>query len=129
MSNASNFSITNTTKSRLPRLPFLKIKNTILGKAPCVDLAIISNAHSQKLNKKYRGINKPANILTFPMGKTGEILMNPSQIRKDIKRFQKPYDALFALMFIHGLLHLKGRRHSSKMEKEEEVFLKKFGLS
>lgn len=124
-----NFSIINTTKCGLPRLPLLKIKNKIIGENRMVSLVIISDARSRKLNKKYRNKSKPANVLTFPMGrKTGEIFINPFEVRRDMKRFGKTYDTLFALMFIHGLLHLKGRSHNSKMEREEEDLLKKFGF-
>jgi ssRNA-specific RNase YbeY (16S rRNA maturation enzyme) len=36
------------------------------------------------------------------------------------------YPKLLKFLFIHGCLHLKGFKHSSKMEKEEKRIMNKF---
>lgn len=60
-----------------------------------------------------------SNVLSFPLSKTsGEILI--------CKQAAKPYRVEY--LFIHGLLHLKGYKHSDTMEREERRILKKFGL-
>ena len=69
--------------------------------------------------KKISG-KKTSNILSFPLSKTsGEILICP--------KAAKPYSVGY--LFIHGLLHLKGRVHGATMEREERRLLKAFGLS
>jgi ssRNA-specific RNase YbeY (16S rRNA maturation enzyme) len=61
-----------------------------------------------------------SNVLAFPLSKTsGEILI--------CKAAAKPYTVEY--LFIHGLLHLKGHKHSATMEREENRLLKQFGLS
>lgn len=121
--------ISNKTKSiSTPiRVPFLSIKNKILGEKYQLGLTLVSSLKQKKLNYKYRGINKTTNILTFLYSKnSGEITIDPIKLKKDAPLFSMNYTNFFKFLFIHGCLHLKGYQHSSTMEKEEERFLKLF---
>jgi len=124
-----NFSIKNTTKGRLPSLPFAKVKEHILGHKYDLGLVFIGETRSRKLNLKYRNKNKPANILSFPLTETdGEIFINPNEAKKDATRFKKSYNEFVLYLFIHGCLHLKGLGHGKMMEEEEQKVLKKFNV-
>jgi rRNA maturation RNase YbeY len=126
---AASLSITNTTKGKLPRLPFQVIKNKILGSDYILSLVFIGNTRSRSLNKAYRKKNKPANVLSFPLGKNeGEIFIDLAHARKEAKNFDDTYPHFVGFLFIHGLLHLKGYAHSSKMEHEEKRFRKMFRI-
>ena len=117
------------TKGRLPRLPFLDMKEEILGKKYDLSLVIIGDARSQSLNKKYRRKNKPANILSFPLGSNdGEIFLNRSKIMRDARSAGLSTKKMMGFLFIHGLLHLEGMPHGSKMEAKERAFQKKFSV-
>ncbi len=95
----------------------LEIKDDILGKGYELSLTYIDEGRSLDLNRKYRKKNKPANVLAFALEKNaGEIFLTPSIIKED--------ELLY--MFIHGLLHLKGLKHGTMMEKEEKKFLAKW---
>ncbi len=121
------FSINKTIKGKPPRLPFLKIKESVLGKTYDLSLVFIGSTCSKTLNKTYRNKDKPANILSFPISKTeGEIFIDLKEASRTAKNFDRKYKNFIALLFIHGLLHLKGFAHSSKMDSEEEKILKKF---
>ncbi len=123
------FSINKTTKGKPPRLPFLKIKEVVLGKTYDLSLVFIGNTRSKTLNKIYRNKDKPANILSFPLSKDeGEIFIDLKEASRNTKIFNRKYKNFVALLFIHGLLHLKGFAHGSKMESEEEKIIKKFNL-
>ena len=50
------------------------------------------------------------------------MLICPKEAAKDMRRFNMDYRSFMALLFIHGLLHLKGMRHGSKMEGAEKKF-------
>src|SRR5690348_208803 len=116
-----SFSITNKTKSTLPRVPFAKIKNLALGKDYSLSLVFVGNARSKFLNNTYRGKNKPTNILSFSIDKKqGEIFLAPAVIKNQTKQFERNYENLVAFLFIHGLMHLKGYEHGSTMERAEE---------
>lgn len=118
-------SIINKTKGKLPHLPFLDIKNKILGKKYSLSIAFLDEKESKILNKKYRDKNKPTNILSFLLHKnTGEIILCPAVIKKEakIKKFNKTFPELLVFLIIHGMLHLKGLNHGEKMEKLEEKY-------
>jgi rRNA maturation RNase YbeY len=121
------FTITNTTKRRPPRLPFLEVKKEILGKHFELGVVFIGDMRSKTLNKKFRGKDKVANILTFPLSKKdGEIYINLNEVYKDSKKFLESYENFLMRVYIHGLLHLNGRKHNSTMEREEAKLLKNF---
>ena len=122
-----NFSITNKTKSTLPRVPFAKMKDAALGKNYSLSLVFIGESQSRKLNFSYRKKNKPTNVLSFPIDKNvGEIFITPSIVKKEMKIFDRKFQNLVGFLFIHGLCHLKGLEHGSRMEKAEMKLHKKF---
>lgn len=120
----NNLSIVNKTKMAIPSLDFARIKNNILGENYSLSLAFLSKEKIKKINKNYRKKDKATNILSFSLSKnSGEILMCPSLIKSEIKKFDKTFKQLFGFLFIHGMLHLKGMDHGEKMEKAEEKYL------
>ncbi len=128
MSNL-NFHITNTTKSKLPDFDFPKMKDAVLGKKYELSVIIIGKKEIQKLNRDYREINKPTDILSFPLSDDfGEIYINPEMTKLEAKKFDRDYENFFAFIFIHGLVHLKGFDHGSTMESIEARFRKQFGI-
>lgn len=123
------FAVRNTTKGKLVRLPFERMKDTVLGKDYTLSLVFAGDTLTRKLNRIYRGKDKPANVLSFPLSPTsGEVFINPSRARKEASKFGETFPSFVGFLFIHGLLHLKGMAHGSKMESEERNIRKKFGL-
>jgi probable rRNA maturation factor len=130
------FSIHKTIKGSPLNLPFLKIKEFVLGKKYDLSLIFIGSTRSKNLNKTYRRKNKPANILSFPLSEDeGEIFIDIKESRVIAKKFGSGSKNFtyserrqIGFLFIHGLLHLKGFAHSSKMEVEEEKIKKQFNL-
>ena len=123
------FNLINTTKAKLPSLAFVDMKNSILGKKYELSLIIVSKKEIQKLNKKYREINKPTDILSFPLSDDfGEIYINIEMTKIEAKKFNRKYENFLAFLFIHGLVHLKGFDHGSTMESIEARFRKQFGI-
>ena len=122
-----DLSVINTTKSKLPSLPFSLIKQDILGKNFSLSIAFIGEKKSQKLNNTYRGKNKPTNILSFPLSKTeGEILICPNVVKTQLKEFDRNLKEMLGFLVIHGCLHLKGFEHSAKMEAAEKKYDQKY---
>ena len=126
---AITFNLTNTTKAKLPRLAFADMKDAILGKNYELSLIIVNKKEIQRLNKEYRDINKPTDILSFPLSEDfGEIYINPEMTKIEAKKFDRNYENFFGFLFIHGLVHLKGFDHGSTMESIEARFRKQFGI-
>ncbi len=124
---SENFSISKTTKGKLPSLPFEHIKDSILGKKYELSLVFIGDKLSKRLNSEHRGKNKATNILSFPLTEhDGEIFINQKQSKKDAPKFKKGYNEFIVFLFIHGCLHLRGLEHGKEMEKQEQKYIKKF---
>jgi len=123
------FKVTRTTKGNPPGLPFEAIKNKILGRDHSLSLVFIADARARALNKTYRRKDKAADVLSFPLDKKdSEIFINLSEARRQAKKNTDSLRRRVGFLFIHGLLHLKGMAHSSKMESEEKRMLEYFGI-
>jgi len=121
--------ITNATKGKFPNLPFASMKNAVLGKKYDLSLVFATKGVLQKLNRLYRNKNKATDILSFPLSDSaGEIFISLTEAKKESKKFGRNLENFVAFLFIHGLVHLKGFDHSSRMEALERKFRKKFGV-
>lgn len=124
-----NLTISRQTKGGIPNLPFLNIKEDILGKDYDLSVLFPTLDLAEELHIKWKKKPGPVNILSFPLDENeGEIIMTLSQARKEAKNFERSYHNHLIFLFIHGCLHLKGMTHGAKMEKEERIFYKKYSL-
>ncbi len=98
-----------------------------------IELILTSNNKMQKLNREYRNIDKPTDVLSFPLEKLsntpiGIIVINIDKVIEKSKELNHSIDDEFALLFLHGLLHIVGYDHQSDSgqmrEKEREIILK-----
>lgn len=105
---------------------FEKIKNDILGKDYSLSVAFVSAKKSKEINKLYRKKDRPTNVLSFSLYKDeGELVLCNDIIKKEAKNLGKTYTEWLLFLVIHGMLHLKGMAHSSKMERAEKLYYKK----
>ena len=126
----------------------LKILEILKKDNLAMDIFLAGNQEMRELNKKYRGKDKTADILSFkePKGfinppsrlkKTGEIYINIAQptvhgLLLTAKNQQSVSRKLLAVscLLVHGILHLLGYSHQRKndrikMEKAERKALRK----
>ena len=74
---------------------------------------------SRKLNRRYRGKNKVATVLSFalpssgPGGMAGQVLLCTPAVRREARRIGIPYRAWLAELAVHGFLHVLGHQHDS----------------
>lgn len=112
----------------LPPL-FSKIKIAILGRNYDLSFSFVSAARIKLLNKTYRGLDCPTDILSFPLAKkAGEILICQSEARKKAKEFDRSEKNFLNFLFIHGAVHLLGHDHGHQMEKMEEKWRRYFKI-
>src|SRR3989338_3423932 len=77
-------SVNKMTKGTLPRVPFARIKDEILGKKYVLSIAFVDAKISKKINKEQRGKNKPTNVLSFSLSKTeGELVICPEVLKNN----------------------------------------------
>ena len=106
---------------------FEKLKNDILGKQYSLSIAYVSEKKSREINKKYRKKNKATNVLSFSLRKNeGELVLCPAVIKREAKIFSKNFRQFLGFLVIHGMLHLKGMKHSSTMERAEKKYDQKY---
>ncbi len=126
MSN-DTLELTNETKGKLPSLPFLDMKDAILGKKYELSIAYVGLAKAKRLNTEHRQKDYATDILSFPYSKTsGEIILCPKIIAKKAAEFDMTEKKYNVFIVIHGMLHLKGYAHGSRMERAEKTFLRRF---
>ncbi len=118
--------IRSTARKGVPQgAPFLRFfretTDQVLGKEYDLSLVFVGNVLSRRLNKSHRNIDKPTDILSFTLDKkAGEIFINIPYSMKKCAKFDRTFNNYIRFIFIHGLFHLKGYEHGSRMESEEK---------
>ena len=126
--------IDNQTDYAVNRDLLEKISNELTKKE--VELVITSNEEIQVINREYRDIDKPTDVLSFPyedmpMAPLGSIVISIDYVQSKAKEFGHSEDDEFTLLFIHGLLHLLGYDHecdNGEMREMEEKLIMQLGL-
>jgi probable rRNA maturation factor len=105
------------------------MKDAVLGPSYHLSLVIAGDKYAQGLNNAYRKKVYIPNVLSFPLDKmNGEIVLNLRQAKREHSSRGESYEYFVSLLFIHGMLHLKGERHGSTMEGREAHFLRRFRI-
>lgn len=118
------------TKGTLPDVPFARIKNAVLGKDYTLSLVFPTREKAIELHTVWKKKNTPANILSFPLDThEGEIFISLEQARREARKYSHTYQEHITYLFIHGLAHLAGYTHGTKMEKFEKKFRARFSVA
>ena len=80
--------------------------------APGAALLLADDAALQSLNARYRGMDKPTNVLAFP-GAPGDIAMAYDTCAAEAGDEGPRFRDHAAHLIIHGLLHLAGHDHQT----------------
>jgi len=98
----------------------LDLKNTE------VSILLTDDEFVRLLNKEHRGIDKPTNVLSFPMPdmglpvwQAGDMVLAYETLIKEASEQNKTLEEHFSHLLIHSALHLCGYDHISDTEAEE----------
>jgi probable rRNA maturation factor len=123
-----------------------------------VNLNFVSKDEIQVINKQYRGVDNPTDVLSFPLLdlKPGDVITKKEFIydyseeyqsicigdivictdiaKEQAVEYEHSYERELYYLFVHGVLHLLGYDHMTiedkeKMRQKEEEILDKFNLS
>ena len=124
-----NLSVVRHTKGKLPSLPFVRMRDRVLGKSYELSISFVNRETSRRLNREFRNKDYSTNILSFGLEKnSGELVISLEKVRSGAREHDKTYHEFLGFLIIHGMLHLKGMDHGSTMEMHEEKFAKEFGF-
>jgi len=105
---------------------FSKIATEVLPEWD-ISLVFVNPAKALALNKQLRGKTYTPNVLSYAIGeRSSEIFICPSEAAKQAPSFDLTPRAYFLLLFIHGLLHIKGWVHGARMERCERKLLSNY---
>ena len=104
-------------------------------------LQTVGSTRMRSLNRRYRGKDKPTNVLAFPAPATpgahpeplGDVVICPTVLRREAREQAKSERAHWAHLVVHGALHLAGYDHERKgdagrMERREIAVLRLLGF-
>ena len=136
-----DFSLSKELENKLNKA-FLLICNEEKISNSSVNLKILNNTDIQELNKKYRKINNPTNVLSFTnedisksiTGDLGDIAISYEYLQKESYQQNKKFDDHFIHMLIHAVYHILGFDHKNDemaklMESKEIKILKKLNIN
>jgi probable rRNA maturation factor len=106
-----------------------------------VSIAILSDAHVQRLNRRFRGINRATDVLSFPSTEQraprpeprvlGDIVIARGVARRQAREAGHSELTEWRVLALHGLLHLIGYDHErdgGRMRQVERRLRRKGGL-
>lgn len=97
-----------------------------------VSLLLTSDPEMARLNRKYRNVNRPTDVLSFSQDEParkgghlllGDIVISISTARRQAKAAGHSLHTECATLAVHGLLHLLGHDHEDRGETKKMFFL------
>ncbi len=118
--------VRNLTRQLVPHVPFERVARVVLPQWE-ISLVFVGTKRARDINIATREKAYIPNVLSYSIGeKTAEIIICPVQAKKEEKKFALTNRSFVLFLFIHALLHLKGYRHGTTMEKYEHTLLARF---
>ena len=128
-----------------PRADITAWASTALGRRAVgreLGVRVVGASESRRLNARYRGRDKPTNVLSFPVPELptgsgqlplGDLVICPEVLRAEAREQGKSLRAHWAHLVVHGALHLIGYDHmrpaeASRMERREIAVLRRLGF-
>lgn len=104
-----------------------------LKKSYEISVTFVRSASIHKINREYRGIDRPTDVISFAIRDDleedipeeeldlGDIFINIDYARKQAEEYQHSYQREIGFLFTHGLLHCLGYDHM-KPDDEKVMF-------
>lgn len=96
-----------------------------------LSLLLVNDVQIQALNRRYLRLDKPTNVLAFPMREgefsalhphlLGDLVISVETARRQMKRFGLDEMEMIILLMVHGILHLLGYEHEGTRKGAREM--------
>ncbi|MCL2659760.1 MAG: rRNA maturation RNase YbeY [Acidobacteriaceae bacterium] len=113
----SNQALATLSRSGLSR--FVNRARGTIALAGEVDVLLTSDAVIRRLNRDFRGLNKPTDVLSFPAPaeiaheRSGDIAISLETAARQAASFGHSLRDEVRVLVLHGLLHLSGMDHET----------------
>ena len=114
-----------------------------------VSVSFVSDEEIHQLNKEYRNIDRPTDVLSFPLGENGEydvnnetgacllgdVVISIETALKQAEIYGHSLEREIGFLTVHSMLHLLGYDHEQGklqeriMREKEEAILENLGIS
>lgn len=81
----------------------------------------------KRLNKEYRGINKPTDVLSFSYDEDnfiGEVIISIDAVCRQAEEYNHSFEKELSILLIHGVLHTLGYDHSEQYLPQEPMAIR-----
>ncbi len=135
MPNSVHLSFTDEPPGCIPGKEIEQFILEVLNKLECknwdISVLFCSDAYIKNLNKQYRNIDGPTDVLSFEQGETyidedgsnrfnsGDIVISLDSLKFNAEEFEVGLNEELKRLLIHGILHLKGMDHSDNSPDQE----------
>jgi len=119
---------------------FLKHASESARLAGDVDVLLTSDAHLRRLNREFRGKDRPTDVLSFPAPESlnghrrvaGDLAISVETAARQAEERGHALATELEILVLHGLLHLAGYDHETdqgRMARKEAALRRRFGLT
>lgn len=102
-----------------------------------ISIILTTPQNIKQINNKYRNIDKPTDVLSFPMFEKdeinqickqdfeqmqetlGDVIISVEQVQKQAREYEHSFERELAYMVVHGFYHLMGYDHMQENEKKQ----------
>ena len=99
-----------------------------------LSISFVDDAEIQEVNRDYLRLEKPANVLSFPIREgnfpglppnlLGDVVISIETARRQSNRFGLNEQEMILFLMIHGILHLLGYDHEKGGKQARQMTLK-----
>ncbi len=98
-----------------------------------IEIAAVDRLSASRLNRRYRGKTKAAEVLSFPMpeveaGPAGQVVICLEEVGRQARRLGLARDRWLAELTVHGVLHVLGFHHSDPAAESQMSALQRASL-
>ncbi len=104
------------------------------GRKAEVSVTFTDNGKIHALNLAYRNVDRPTDVLSFPLSENGEydadgdavllgdIVLSLEKAKEQAEEYGHSFERELAFLTVHSMLHLLGYDHETSAENEKEMF-------
>jgi len=138
--NQDKYEITPELKRLLAKAVHRTLKTESFGSDAEVSLSFVDNEEIHALNLEHRGIDRPTDVLSFPIldgdegagdvdmniGAVllGDIIISVERALEQAEEYGHSIERELAFLSVHSVLHLLGYDHERSLDEEKTMFKK-----